>query len=205
MPTNASAATTTASGVSTISPQKRKRSAQNGPPLKRPSAPSPGKMSTGHRASGGGGLVDYDDTSDSDGSSGAQSPVIKGKTSIHPTSPSPSSGTAGNGGSSIGDEQMEERLEEDLGDVAAKMRAKRAREEEEEEGFAGLLVKKKDEAGSAAAEPAAKAETSAVEKKEAVKSEDKREDAKKDSKKEEGGKKIRLSFGSFKRLGGGAK
>jgi protein phosphatase-4 regulatory subunit 3 len=210
LPSTASSATTNAGGAFTISPQKRKRSAQNGPPLKRPSAPSPGKMSTGNRtASSGGGLVDYDDASDSDGSSGAQSPVIKSKQSILPTSPSPSSGeddVALSGGAN-----EEERLEEDLGDVALKMRAKRAREEEEEEGFGGLLLSKKKEA--AAGDSAINASSAALEHEETVKGEDKKEAVagkkagKKEEggKKDEGGKKIRLSFGSLKKFGSGGK
>ena len=63
-------------------------------------------------------LVDYDDGSDSDGSNGTQSPSQPGS------------------GLGLGATQD---LEEDLGDVAMRMRAKRQREEEDDEGFAGLL------------------------------------------------------------------
>lgn len=207
MPSTASAATTTASGVSTISPQKRKRSAHNSPLLKRPSAPSPGKMSTGNRTTAGGaGLVDYDDASDSDGSSGAQSPVVKAKLSIQPSSPTPASTAATlDGDATLGGEVKEgDRLEEDLGDIALKMRAKRAREEEEEEGFGGLLMNKaKDGAGDASANTG----SVVMDKGASLEAEEKKDDvaAKKEGKKDEGGKKIRLSFGSLKKFGSGGK
>lgn len=77
--------------------------------------------------SGGALGLDYDDGSDSEGSNGAQSPRI-------PIGPEKGDISARSG-------QPEER-EEDLGDVAIRMRAKRIREEEEEEGFAGMLVGK---------------------------------------------------------------
>ena len=120
-----------------ISPHKRKR-AQSGaltPPPKRPAAPSPGRMAAGNSAALG---LDYDDGSDSEGSSGAQSPVVK------PTpggSPISAQGQASGRGTTPPKE-----LAEDLGDVAMKMRAKRLREEEEEEGFAGLLAKQSKKA-----------------------------------------------------------
>lgn len=78
-------------------------------------------------------LVDYDEGSDSDGSNGTQSPRQPGS------------------GSGLGATQE---LEEDLGDVAMRMRAKRQREEEDDEGFAGLLgIAKAAGGGSMAKEP----------------------------------------------------
>ena len=58
--------------------------------------------------------LDYDDGSDSDGSNGTQSPRQPAAV-------------------------VTPELEDDLGDVAMRMRAKRQREEEDDEGFAGLL------------------------------------------------------------------
>jgi len=147
--------------------------------------------------------VDYDDASDSDGSSGAQSPIIKSKHSIQPTSPSASSAKSDTI-LAAGDKD-EERLEEDLGDVALKMRAKRVREEEEEEGFGGLMLSKKKE--DAAGEPATKTHSVVTEKAASVKGEDRKAEVvgKKEGKKDEGGKKIRLSFGSLRKFGSGGK
>ena len=131
---NAQGATTPGS-ASTVSTTNSNATATS--PVSRPGAPSPGKMASGGRATGMG-LVDYDDGSDSEGSSGAQSPVIKplGATDLG-SSPTTTPAAA----------TPDDQLEEDLGDVAMKMRAKRAREEEEEEGFAGLLGKAKTHAG----------------------------------------------------------
>ena len=126
---------------SSISPQKRKRMQASAatpptPPPRRPAAPSPGRMAAGNAVASGSALgLDYDDGSDSEGSSGAQSPRVKPMSS----SASPSAALQGKR-VARGDTPPEE-LEEDLGDVAMKMRAKRLREEEEEEGFAGLIVK----------------------------------------------------------------
>ncbi|GMK58191.1 hypothetical protein CspeluHIS016_0502230 [Cutaneotrichosporon spelunceum] len=98
---------TGADGESTVPhlPAKRKRNQQSGPAPKRLS-------------SGGGGSalgLDYDDASDSDGSTGGESPKVV------PTNPP--AGT-------------ESELVEGLSDVEKRVRAKRIREEEEEEGSA---------------------------------------------------------------------
>lgn len=123
---------------SATTPNSASASSSATSPVSRPGAPSPGKMAAGGRSSGMG-LVDYDDGSDSEGSSGAQSPVIKPLSAADMGS-SPTT-------SAVASATPDDQLEEDLGDVAMKMRAKRAREEEEEEGFAGLLGKAKTHAG----------------------------------------------------------
>jgi protein phosphatase-4 regulatory subunit 3 len=73
--------------------------------------------------------LDYDDGSDSDGSNGTQSPRQSAAV-------------------------VTAELEDDLGDVAMRMRAKRQREEEDDEGFAGLLgIAKAAGGGSLAKKP----------------------------------------------------
>ncbi|WRT63528.1 uncharacterized protein IL334_000433 [Kwoniella shivajii] len=93
--------------------------------------------STPGSASGGGALgLDYDDGSDSDNSSsGNQSPRQSQRLQQQHHSNQLLSETP-----ITSDIKPTEVLEEDLGDVQLRMRAKRQREEEEEEGFAGLLV-----------------------------------------------------------------
>ena len=187
-------------------------------PVSRPGAPSPGKMASGGRSTGMG-LVDYDDGSDSEGSSGAQSPVIKPLGAADAgSSPTTTSSTT----ASIA--TPDDQLEEDLGDVAMKMRAKRAREEEEEEGFAGLLGKAKTHAGpgmnldTAAGEMAGKVGPDEAEKHSAggagsgtaggvAKTDEGKVKEKEDEKKSwsaaagAGGKKLRLNLtGAFKKL-----
>lgn len=78
------------------------------------------------KRSGGKLGLDYDDSSDSDGSAGGQSP--------HPNVQEESKTEPAITPSEV--------LQEDLGDVTQRMRAKRVREEEEEEGFVGMLLGK---------------------------------------------------------------
>ncbi|ORX34996.1 component of IIS longevity pathway SMK-1-domain-containing protein [Kockovaella imperatae] len=196
---------------SLVSPQKRKR-AQSGaptpPPPKRPSAPSPGRMASGNNGSSALGL-DYDDGSDSDGSSGAQSPVIKPSASSASWNSSETSSSTERGST------PPEELAEDLGDVAMKMRAKRLREEEEEEGFAGLLVKqskKTSDNQSVGNGPASRSRSRSASPNAKGGSDDMKVNgsstaAATDKESPNGGKKskIRLSFGPFgrKAAGGG--
>jgi len=116
-------------------------------PNKRPKPPFPTATPTRGRANAGvqrspttrskPSLVDYDDGSDSDGSNGTQSPRQPG-----------------------GSVDATQELEEDLGDVAMRMRAKRQREEEDDEGFAGLLgIAKAAGGGSMSKEPVKAEET----------------------------------------------
>nr|XP_019014382.1 uncharacterized protein I206_00464 [Kwoniella pini CBS 10737]OCF53163.1 hypothetical protein I206_00464 [Kwoniella pini CBS 10737] len=127
-------------------PSKRKRMyTHGGGPKKRPAGARSPNMSTSSNSpssnletststsgsgSGTGGALglDYDDGSDSDSSStGQRSPRNSSSDKIP--------------NSNLGNLNLtKEELEDDLGDVAMRMRAKRQREEEEEEGFAGLLV-----------------------------------------------------------------
>lgn len=94
--------------------------------------------------------LDYDDGSDSDGSNGTQSPRQPG--------------------GSV-DATHTQELEEDLGDVALRMRAKRQREEEDDEGFAGLLgMAKAAGGGSMAKEKEKETETEIVKAEEKLKS-----------------------------------
>lgn len=141
----------------------------------------------------GTGLVDYDDGSDSDSSAGAQSPLLKPLSSAPEGQP----------------DQVEEKpsvkLEEDLGDVAMKMRQKREREEEEEEGFAGLLVKSKKAASpdkavkkEDEAKPVINIQTQAGLQENGAKVEGDKRMTPTKAKKEDRGKKIRLNFGIFK-------
>ena len=85
----------------------------------------------GHARKRSGGMLglDYDDSSDSEGSTGGQSPRL---TDPNVTEESQS-------GPAI---TPSEALQEDLGDVTLRMRAKRERDEEEEEGFVGMLLGK---------------------------------------------------------------
>lgn len=118
-------------------PAKRKRVFQaTGPSPKRPS-PSKPTPALG---------LDYDDASDSEGSTDGESPKATGRR------PSPSI-----------DSTETEHLAEELTDVEQKVRAKRMRNEEEEEeagGFADLVKGvKKGGAGSASGGPQASART----------------------------------------------
>ena len=116
-------------------------------PNKRPKPPFPTATPTRGRANTGvqrspttrskPSLVDYDDGSDSDGSNGTQSPRQPG-----------------------GSVDATQELEEDLGDVAMRMRAKRQREEEDDEGFAGLLGIAKAAGGGSMSKEPVKAEES---------------------------------------------
>jgi hypothetical protein len=153
-----------------------------------------------------GGLVDYDDGSDSDGS------VTSGNGGGHGNrtrSPSPSSTNANNGSGSVSPTGVEpgaamtssEELEEDLGDVAMKMRAKRQREEEEEEGFVGLLGKAKSLKRGADVESGAKVVIGLGGGIGSHGQDEKEEEDKKEGVIGEG-RKIRLSFGLGKKLVG---
>ena len=185
-------------------PQKRKRVPTHGggpspQPPKRPSAPSPGKTAAGGAGAGTSGAalgLDYDDGSDSEGSVGAQSPSI---------TPASSTGAAG-------EILTPPELEEDLGDVAMKMRAKRMREEAEDEEFVGLLMRqipKKEQGTKRTTRGAAAAGAGGGKGGEAGdggsaggQARIKEEPKGSTGKEKESGKKIRLSLGSFgKRLG----
>ncbi|KAL1409675.1 Platinum sensitivity protein [Vanrija albida] len=112
-------------------PLKRKRGLQAGHAGKRQSAPKPISPALG---------LDYDDASDSDGSTGGESPIVRPD------------------GSPFGDlSETQHQLSDDLSDVAQKIRAKRMREEEEEE--AGGLA---DLVGGGGKSPAAKKESAAA-------------------------------------------
>lgn len=122
-------------------PSKRKKASQAGGPHKRSNS---GAGASPAKPAATLGLVDYDDNSDSDSSAGGQSPRLR------------SQSTAGQAGSSSpklagsspkAAARAAEELEEEMGDVTMKMRAKRQREEEEEEGFAGLVGKPAGGAG----------------------------------------------------------
>jgi protein phosphatase-4 regulatory subunit 3 len=141
--------------------------------------------------------LDYDDGSDSEGSSGGQSPRLapkaEGGTGPPPITPP-------------------EELAEDLGDMAMKMRAKRQREEEEDEGFAGLLVKA-NALGGATGKPASAASATAAGAETTAEPTGEGGGASTPKKKErstplkDAGKRIRLSLGSMgigKALGGGS-
>lgn len=130
--------------------------------------------------------LDYEDNSDSEGSTGAASPRLE-----------PASASATD----------ESELADDLGDVAMKMRQKRQREEDDDEGFAGLLGKASAMGGGGRA--TAVVDDAGEAPKEgwlaSLRLKDKDRDKDKDkagSGKEEGGKKIRLNLGMGKRLGG---
>ncbi|WWD22828.1 hypothetical protein CI109_107322 [Kwoniella shandongensis] len=169
-------------------PAKRKRMyTHGGGPKKRSTRAGPaspvtgtGTLTAGQSAGGGALGLDYDDGSDSDSSGGA-SPRIKPdhlEQQASSSSPIVESTPA----------QSTEELEEDLGDVAMRMRAKRQREEEEEEGFAGLLVGGKPPTASTAA---------TVEKQDTTTTPTPQTESKKTPVKDLG-KKIRLNF----KLGG---
>ncbi|OCF33154.1 hypothetical protein I316_05199 [Kwoniella heveanensis BCC8398] len=215
------ASTTTSTGSGPLAPQKRKRMfTHGGGPKKRPAgARQPGSTAvspnTGANTSGttGGGALglDYDDGSDSDSSSGGQSPRIR-PDHISPDSGSSSSSQVEPKEEAEDEIKVTEELEEDLGDVAMRMRAKRAREEEEEEGFAGLLVGAKSTSATTAStttEAADSGEALTTTPRTAGGDEGKKgvgatagKDKDKDKDKDKG-KKIRLNFSLGKKLGGG--
>lgn len=152
---------------------------------------------------GVGGLVDYDDGSDSDSSAGGQSPLLKPVT--------------GDGNPNTSDETQEKspgQLEADLRDAAVKMRQKRQREEEEEEEFAGLLVKPKKEDAASSPNKSTTADHSPNKPVIHIQTgkgqggvgledgDEKRVDTPIVGKEKEGGKKIRLNLGGlFKQAG----
>lgn len=192
---------TATSSSPNASPQSKKRKPSPRESLRRqrPNAASPGKMIRGGAPSPTSPSpalgLDYDDGSDSDGSAGGQSPLLKPLQSQLDDEKKNSLGTAANG-----DIKPNDILEEDLGDVALKMRAKRMREEEEEEGFAGLL------GGKAAKDVKPATDTSATSPTiEAITSEPPSPtgDIKGKGEKEGVGKKIKLSLGSLRRFGAG--
>ena len=123
-----------------ISPQKRKRNPPSAgptpptPPLRRPAAPSPGKMASGGPIMTGVLGLDYDDNSDSEGSS---SPTMK---------PQQKSGTP------------PKELEEGLGDVAVKMRQKRLKAQQDDDELGDLFVGRGAKRSAAAASSPAKKE-----------------------------------------------
>lgn len=114
-----------ADGESTVPslPVKRKRAQQQS------GGPSPKRLSAGSGSSALG--LDYDDASDSDGSTGAESPKVR------PLVPAP---------------EPDSDLVEGLSDVERKIRAKRIRNEEEEEGsaFTELMSGPRKDASGAA-------------------------------------------------------
>lgn len=107
-------------GESVHLPVKRKRVAQSGA-----SAPSPKRQTPPTAALG----LDYDDASDSEGSTGGESPKAR------PSAPTP--------------EAAEADLAEGLSEVEQKIRAKRLRDEDEDEGVFAQLVAPKDGAAEA--------------------------------------------------------
>ncbi|WVR03282.1 hypothetical protein IAU60_000273 [Kwoniella sp. DSM 27419] len=174
---------------SPLAPQKRKRMfTHGGGPKKRPSgARAPGSAAGGASPAGGGALgLDYDDGSDSDSSTGGQSP----------RTPAEASGETALGESSTGPKDSSEGLDPE--EAMQQLRARRKqKEEEDEEVFAGLLGKGGSNGKGAAASETAEAGTGegASGKKPGT------------PVKEMGmGKKLKLNLGGLgKKLGGGGK